>query len=77
MEISRVATKGVLLFLLNFPGGYAYLSGYAYYFCQIFPGATFIWGATLIRESRVCIMVSNENLGPYSGTPERFKSWGG
>ena len=34
-------------------GGYPYLRGVCLLFLPKFPGSTFIWGATLIRNSRV------------------------
>ena len=40
-------------FVLKMRRGYAYLRGVRLLFLPNFPGGTFIWGATLIRNSRV------------------------
>ena len=41
--------------ILKVRRGYAYLRGVCLLFLPKFPGATLIWGATLIRNSRVGI----------------------
>ena len=55
LQVRKVGFKipNSMKFILFEEGGYPYLRGVCLLFLPNFPGGTFIWGATLIRNSRV------------------------
>ena len=55
LQVRKVGFKipNSMKFILFEEGGYSYLRGVCLLFLPKFPGGTFIWGATLIRNSRV------------------------